>query len=130
MPLVWCWHLKSNLDHTRCLAPSMGLDVWPFLPPQPKPGPYFTARYTGAMGIKCLAQGHNRKIPRSRGGLELTTLKLLPQGIHTYKHTENSIITSIYLMQFLLSKRTWAFNHTLLYLPRWVLNRRKIACIY
>ena len=38
-------------------------DWWfcPFLPPQPKPGPYFTARYAGTMEIKWLAQGYNSK---------------------------------------------------------------------
>ena len=44
----WCWHPKSNLDPT---ALSMGLMFLLFLPPQPKPEPYFTARYAGAMGI-------------------------------------------------------------------------------
>ena len=51
-PLVWCWHPKSNLDPTRLLALPMGLMFLPFCPPQPKPGPYFTARYAGTMGIK------------------------------------------------------------------------------
>ena len=31
VPLAWCWHPKSNLDHTRFLAPSTGLMFLPFI---------------------------------------------------------------------------------------------------
>ena len=50
VPLVWCWHPNSNLDPTRSRHTVDGMDVFAlFYHPQPKPDPYFTARYAGAM---------------------------------------------------------------------------------
>ena len=43
----------------------------PFCYPQPRPGPYFTARYTGVMEIERFAQSHNCK---AQVGIKLTTL--------------------------------------------------------
>ena len=51
VPLVWCWHLKSDPDNPRS-ALSMGLDVTALFATPAKAGPYFTARYAEAMGIK------------------------------------------------------------------------------
>ena len=63
----------------------------PFLPPQPKPDPYSTARYAGAMGIKWLAQGHNSK---AQARIWTPTLGLVAQDpnnctkyTHTHTHT-------------------------------------------
>ena len=38
----------------------------PFLPPHPKPGPFFTASFTGEMGTKQHAQSHMLKVTTAR----------------------------------------------------------------
>ena len=44
VPLVWYWHPKSNLEHTRSLYCRWDRCFGPFLPSQPKPaGPHFAA---------------------------------------------------------------------------------------
>ena len=51
----WCGvgtQSPINLDPTRLLVLSIRLTFLPFLPPQPKPGPHFTAMYAGAMRDK------------------------------------------------------------------------------
>ena len=69
VPLVWCWHMKSNLDPTRLLVLLIGLM---FLPPQP----------SHTEDMKWLAQSHNSK---AQVGIKLTTLDWespRPQPLH------------------------------------------------
>ena len=54
VPLVWCTLAPEVQPGPHQVISTINeTDVFtPFLPPQPKPGPYFTARYVGIMGIK------------------------------------------------------------------------------
>ena len=103
--LVWCWHPKSNLDPNKSWHCRWNGCFYLFCCPQPKPGPYFMARYAGAMGIKRLVQlGHNSK---AQIGIKLLTLgweletttisytKLLPPT-HTHTHTHTHLSPTLW----------------------------------
>ena len=78
VPLVHCWHTRSNLDPTSYYWHYKW--GWCFLSPaDARSLLIFTARYTGAMGIKWPAQSHNSK---ALAGFDLPTLGLGVQDLN------------------------------------------------
>ena len=87
---------------SQCVHSGLSIIISGFLPPQPKPGPYFTARYAEAIRIKWLAQSHDSKV---WVGIELTALVWEPKThdnhwtscSHTHTHTHTYTHTHTHL---------------------------------